>query len=104
MARMVTPRHQAAQRVRYAPEWRPALNAALNTLASFVVYALFLIALAATILFCISDARRRGKPAILVILAVVFFFPFGLIAWLLFRPEPAGTPQRRFDLRIHRVQ
>jgi len=35
-----------------------------------------------------SDARRRGKSAFLVCVAVVFFFPFGLLAWLLFRPAP----------------
>lgn len=33
------------------------------------------------------DARRRGKPPILIALAVVCFFPWGLIAWLVFRPE-----------------
>jgi len=76
---------------------------ALNTLGGFVLFALLLVVFAAVILFCIHDARRRGKPAILVILAVVFFFPFGLIAWLLFRPAPIDFP-RRFDLHNHRMQ
>jgi hypothetical protein len=38
------------------------------------------------VMWAAGDAHRRGKSAILVCLAVVFFFPFGLIAWLLFRP------------------
>ena len=79
------------------------MSNALNTLGGFVLFALFLVIFVTVILFCIHDARRRGKSAILVILAVVFFFPFGLIAWLLFRPEPIDY-SHRFDLRNHRVQ
>ncbi|MCE5308169.1 MAG: hypothetical protein LLG20_11065 [Acidobacteriales bacterium] len=37
---------------------------------------------------CINDARRRGKSPLLVCIAVFGFFPWGLIAWILFRPEP----------------
>jgi hypothetical protein len=36
--------------------------------------------------WAIEDAARRGKSAVLVLIAVVFFFPLGLVAWLLFRP------------------
>ncbi len=36
--------------------------------------------------WAIEDASRRGKSAVLVFIAVVFFFPLGLAAWLLFRP------------------
>jgi len=34
------------------------------------------------------DARRRGKSPLLVCIIVIFFFPIGAIAWLLFRPSP----------------
>lgn len=51
--------------------------------------------------WAISDALLRGKPPVLVFMAVIFFFPWGLIAWLIFRPEP---PQRPFDLRRFRQQ
>ncbi|MGE9266611.1 MAG: hypothetical protein ACQKBY_00835 [Verrucomicrobiales bacterium] len=34
-----------------------------------------------------QDALKRGKSPFAVFLAVVFFFPWGLIAWLTFRPE-----------------
>ena len=62
--------------------------------------------IALTIQACWTDARRRGKSPLLVTLAIIFFFPFGLIAWLLFRPEPldgAGSG-RSFRLEDHRVQ
>jgi hypothetical protein len=36
--------------------------------------------------WCAVDARRRGKSAFVVALAVLVFFPFGLLAWLVFRP------------------
>jgi len=34
------------------------------------------------------DARLRGKSPVLVCLVILFSFPWGLIAWLVFRPEP----------------
>ncbi len=43
-------------------------------------------------LWAARDAHRRGKPALLVLIAVVLFFPWGLIGWLLFRP-----PVSRFE-------
>jgi len=54
----------------------------------------------------VNDAKRRNKSPLLVALAVVFFFPFGLIAWLLFRPEPVEPDSRRrpFNLQDFRVQ
>ena len=42
-----------------------------------------------------EDARRRNKPPLLVLAAVVLFFPFGLIAWILFRPDI--SPVRRLE-------
>lgn len=38
--------------------------------------------------WAISDAKLRGKSPFLVFVAVIFFFPWGLIAWLIFRPDP----------------
>lgn len=37
--------------------------------------------------WAISDANRRHKNSFFVFCAVIFFFPWGLIAWLLFRPD-----------------
>jgi hypothetical protein len=50
-----------------------------------------LLILAAYSLWAVRDATRRNKSAVLVLIAVVFFFPFGLVAWLLFRP-PVSRP------------
>lgn len=49
------------------------------------------------------DARRRGKSPVLVAVACVFFFPWGLVAWLIFRPDPIAS-RNRFDLQHFRVQ
>lgn len=38
--------------------------------------------------WCVRDAHRRGKSGFLVFVAVFFFFPWGWIAWLIFRPDP----------------
>ena len=59
-----------------------------------------LIAAAGLCRWTIHDAARRGKPPVLVLAAVLLFFPFGLIAWLLFRPPPA---RRSFRLQSRRV-
>ena len=55
---------------------------------------------------CADDAVRRGKSPLWVVLAVVLFFPWGLIAWLLFRPEPVdrGGSGRPFRLEDHQLQ
>jgi hypothetical protein len=53
--------------------------------------------------FAWVDAKKRGKSPILVTLLVICFFPIGLLAWLLFRPDPPqSTP--KFDLNNYRVQ
>jgi hypothetical protein len=74
--------------------------------AAFAVLILFLLlaALAAMIRFCVSDARRRGKSPLLVVLASVLFFPWGLIAWLIFRPDPRPGGGQPFRLEDHRMQ
>ena len=44
------------------------------------------------VIFCVAigDARRRGMSVLLVLIAVGFFFPFGLLAWLLFHSPKQG--------------
>ena len=51
-----------------------------------------------------SDARKRGKSPLLVILLIVISFPLGLIVWLLFRPEPIEPDGPPFRLTDHRIQ
>ncbi len=46
------------------------------------------------VLWAINDAVSRRKSPLFVVIAVVFFFPFGLIAWLVFRPPIAGAVPR----------
>jgi hypothetical protein len=71
-------------------------------IATTVAFALIALIIQA----CWTDARRRGKSPLLVTLAVILFFPLGLIAWLLFRPEPldGSGSGRSFRLEDHRVQ
>ena len=61
----------------------------------FAVASLALLSLV-YIAWAIRDARRREKSPILVVIAVVFFFPVGLVAWLLLRPKPH---RRRYAIR-----
>jgi hypothetical protein len=49
----------------------------------------------AFVLWAMNDAISRRKSPLLVVIAVVFFFPFGLIAWLLFRPDVAEAQLNR---------
>lgn len=51
-----------------------------------------------------DDARRRGKSALLVSIACILFFPWGLVAWLVFRPDPIEDNREKFRLENHRVQ
>jgi hypothetical protein len=64
----------------------------------------FLTLLAFSIRICIGDAHRRGKSPVLVCIACILFFPWGMIAWLIFRPEPQDTPRSNFRLEDHRLQ
>lgn len=68
-----------------------------SILVGVVVLALIALAVYA-FKWCVEDAERRGKSGLLVFLAVFFFFPWGLIAWLIFRPDPV-EPRRPFDRR-----
>jgi hypothetical protein len=77
-----------------------------TVLAAVFAGCLFLILPFLTVKACVADARRRGKSPLLVTLAVFFFFPLGLILWLLFRPEPidADGSHGRFRLDDYRIQ
>lgn len=79
----------------------------MSTVSNNIVEILFglaaIIILILVIRWCYIDANRRGKPPALVILAVLFFFPWGLIAWLLFRPEPAAE-KKEFNLNDYQQQ
>ena len=56
----------------------------------YLFYGSLIVVVAGTIggaLWAGRDAKRRDKSPILVFLVVFFLqFPFGLIAWLIFRP------------------
>lgn len=64
-------------------------NEAMHEVFVFLTFAALVLVLCAYIAWAASDARRRGKSALFVCIAVTFFFPFGLVAWLLFRPRVA---------------
>jgi hypothetical protein len=68
----------------------------------FIVFllAMGLVSLVGLVRFCVADASLRGKSPLLVCLAAVVFFPWGLFAWLVFRPEPIQP----FQLDDHRLQ
>jgi hypothetical protein len=51
-----------------------------------------------------NDARRRGKSPVLVWIACVLFFPWGLVAWVLFRPDPIDKGKSGFELEDYRLQ
>jgi len=78
----------------------------LSVLVATCVALLVLIVLWITIKACVEDARRRGKSPLLVTIAAILFFPWGTIAWLLFRPDPLNPngEQRQFRLEDYRVQ
>ncbi len=67
----------------------------MNTLGAILLTLLLIALLAVVVRFArwaVRDARRRGKSPLLVCIAVLLFFPWGLFAWLLFRPAPAIRP------------
>jgi hypothetical protein len=78
----------------------------ITSSAMFVVISLMtLVAAFLLIKWAVDDARARGKSPILVAAAVILFFPWGWIAWLLFRPENYVNGGRKpFRLDDHRVQ
>jgi hypothetical protein len=79
---------------------------ALSSVLVTIFVGLLVLILRSTTKACVDDARRRGKSPLLVAVAVILFFPWGTIAWLLFRPEPLNPMggQRQFRLEDYRVQ
>jgi hypothetical protein len=78
------------------------MNDVVQALGVFIGLMGVAVALSALVLLIVwagNDARARGKSALLVTIACVIFFPWGLIAWLLFRPPRTGTPN--FPIRTH---
>jgi UDP-N-acetylmuramyl pentapeptide phosphotransferase/UDP-N-acetylglucosamine-1-phosphate transferase len=67
---------------------RDALAIIVPTIAGLII----LLAFAVAVGYCWNDAKRRGKPPLLVSLLVFCSFPLGLLAWLIFRPEPLPPP------------
>ncbi len=57
-----------------------------------------------TLKWCVGDAKKRGTSISLVVVAVILFFPFGLIGWLWFRPEPVMSQHESFKLEDHQKQ
>ena len=77
----------------------------LGQLAGFaVLIALVLGGLYLASNWCIKDAIRRGRSPVFVSIAVILFFPWGWIAWLVFRPDPIQPDQRPFRLEDYRQQ
>lgn len=76
---------------------------AVGAFLAFLFAVAVLLAICFGIKLIIQDARLRGKHANIVTIVCVLFFPCGLIAWLLFRPDPIERP-KQFLLRDHRVQ
>jgi hypothetical protein len=75
---------------------------AILPLALFVVIFIGLLYLVSN--WCINDATRRGKSPLWVSIAVILFFPWGLIAWLFFRPDIIDPREKPFKLSDYRQQ
>jgi hypothetical protein len=82
------------------------LRTLYGILAIVIGWAAFFVLLALTMRICIHDAHRRGKSPALVCIACILFFPWGTLAWLVFRPDPKNRPgsPSRFRLEDHRLQ
>lgn len=82
----------------------------METLQYVYVIALlltFVYGLYRAVVWAERDALLRGKSPLFVKCAVILFFPWGLIAWLLFRPDPVDGPRQtggRFNLNDFRKQ
>lgn len=81
------------------------MDALLNGIVWFFVLSPFVLALF-LVPWSVADAKLRGKSPLLVSLAVVLFFPWGLLAWLVFRPDPVDPTNLKRPFRIddYRVQ
>jgi hypothetical protein len=59
----------------------------ISSIIDYLLALCVLAALAASVVMCAADAKRRGKSPLVVSLMVILFFPVGLLAWLVFRPK-----------------
>jgi hypothetical protein len=75
-------------------------------IVAFLIFTALIFALLGFVIsLCSRDARRRGKSPLLVSIACILFFPWGLVAWLIFRPNPVQRrPRAAFRLRDYRIQ
>jgi glycerol-3-phosphate acyltransferase PlsY len=80
------------------------VNGSLDYISSIILIIVILILFFLLLKWCCDDARLRGKSPVFVCIAVIFFFPWGLIAWMLFRPKPIKPEENKFDLRDYRQQ
>lgn len=71
----------------------------MDSLIPILLIILIIFILVRIIKWCIDDARLRGKSPIFVVIAVMIFFPWGWIAWLIFRPQPQRLDPQLFDPR-----
>jgi hypothetical protein len=71
---------------------------------AILIVCLLLIFLLISMKMLAADARKRGKPAILVVLLAFASFPLGLLLWLVFRPDSLEVQRRQFQLQDHRMQ
>ena len=67
----------------------------MRTLSTFLLVFVAALLTITYIVWAVKDASRRNKSPLLVLIAVVVFFPFGLLAWLLFRPPLSTGPHLR---------
>jgi hypothetical protein len=81
------------------PRWKRWF---MNNVGLFVALVVPLAFLTLLIFWTATDAMKRGKPPLLVCLLVVLSFPFGLLAWLVFRPQTETPDKRRFNLEDYR--
>lgn len=58
----------------------------MRELSALVTMLLAMCVLVLFINWAVRDAKRRRKHPLFVVIAVVFFFPLGWLAWILFRP------------------
>ena len=73
----------------------------MREVSVLVTMLLAMCAIVIYISWAVHDAKRRRKHPLLVVIAVAFFFPFGLLAWILFRPAVVGTDERSARRRSH---
>jgi hypothetical protein len=86
----------------YDDDWRRRKRWFMNDFGLFAALAIPLAFLTLLIIWTATDAVNRGKSPLLVCLLVVLTFPFGLLAWIVFRPQTETPNKRRFNLQDYR--